>query len=95
MAAGCCRSVGNISETENLCFFILWQIVASAPFAKEHFFSQSEGTREPDLKKKTGPKQPFPPITATSDTTLTQWDAAAWKQMCFALMGETADVTGD
>ena len=24
-----------------------------------------------------------------------QWDAAAWKQMCVVLMGETADVTGD
>ena len=29
------------------------------------------------------------------DTTFAQWDVLPWKQMCVALAGETADVTGD
>ena len=28
-------------------------------------------------------------------TTFMQWDALPWRQMCAALAGETADVTGD
>ena len=38
---------------------------------------------------------PTPASAMIEYTTYTQWDVLPWKQMCVALAGETADVTGD